>query len=153
MAVRPLAQIDEPGILLVLAQPTRPEYSQAFHEWYDTEHGPARLKLGKKYFLNGLRYRTEDKIPIWLASYDMPKLSMGADPKYTSLRENRSKREQAVLRKANNVMLRQFLRLVSKSGHTPPEPAPSIICVNFKVQKKFAAEACKWYIEVSFPSH
>src|SRR5947209_3311599 len=104
-----LSQCDAPGILLVLSQPTSPRYEQTFHDWYDTEHGPARLKLGDEYFSNGNRYRTADKTPIWMGIYDMQRLCMGASHAYTSLRKRRSKREQEVVRKALKVFSRQFL--------------------------------------------
>lgn len=108
-----LENCHEPGVLLVLSRPTSPEYLPEVHNWYDTEHGPARLRLGKKYFLNGYRYKSleDDR---WLAIYDMNDLTAGSDKAYTSLRENRSRREQDVLNHKSHALSRQFLRLLSR---------------------------------------
>ena len=110
-----LGSCHSPGILLVLSQPRSPAYLADFHDWYDTEHGPARLKLGSEYFLNGYRYRAYDD-DIWLAVYDMKNLAAGADKTYTTLRENRSPREKDVLFNKTNVLSRQFFQLLSQSG-------------------------------------
>lgn len=109
-----LENCHEPGILLVLSRPTSPEYLPEVHAWYDTEHGPARLRLGKQYFSNGYRYKSlEDD--TWLAIYDMNDLTAGSDKAYTRLRENRSRREQDVLDHKSHALSRQFLRLLTKS--------------------------------------
>ncbi|KAH6651659.1 Alpha/Beta hydrolase protein [Truncatella angustata] len=82
-----------PGMLCVTMQP-KPELLEAqFHEWYNNEHGPTRLRL-PQIFTNGLRYRQIDgKEPIYLAAYDVTAMSHLETETYTTLRANRSPRE------------------------------------------------------------
>ncbi|TDZ39668.1 3-oxoadipate enol-lactonase 2 [Colletotrichum spinosum] len=82
-----------PGMLYVTMQP-KPELAiEQFHEWYNNEHGPTRLRL-PQIFTNGLRYRAnDDKEPAYLATYDVTSMSHLETPTYTTLRANRSSRE------------------------------------------------------------
>ena len=146
-AMSALSQCHDPGILLVLARPTLPRYLTDFHDWYDTEHGPARLKLGDDYFSNGYRYKSKAKDTTWLAIYEMKRLSAGIDHAYTSLRERRSLREQEIFRNKLIVLSRQFLRLQATSGSSAAPPA-RLCCVSFCVDN-YAAEAVDpWYSKV-----
>ena len=82
-----------PGILYVTMQP-RPELpAEQFHEWYNNEHGPTRLRM-PHIFTNGLRYRAIDKKqPSFLASYDITSMPLLETETYTRLRASRSPRE------------------------------------------------------------
>ncbi|KAF4977550.1 hypothetical protein FZEAL_5921 [Fusarium zealandicum] len=82
-----------PGILYVTMQP-RPGLSlDQFHEWYNNEHGPTRLRL-PKIFSNGLRYKATDSLePTFLAAYDVTSMSQLETETYLTLRANRSPRE------------------------------------------------------------
>lgn len=137
----------DPGILLVLTRPTSSRYLEDFHDWYNTEHGPARLQLGTKYFSNGYRYKTNDN-STWLAIYDMKRLSAGADKTYTSLREHRSAREQEVLRNKVKVLSRQFLKLILQTSEAS-KPARTICCVSFNVRNGQSGPVGTSYDEVS----
>lgn len=143
-----LDQCDEPGILLVLAKPTSSQHLSDFHNWYDTEHGPARLKLGKGYFSNGYRYKSRNEDSIWLAVYEMDRLSAGADPAYTTLRENRSLREQDMFEHKLSVVSRQFLQLQAMKGCSA-KPSVRICIVNFCVESDAAQDVGTWYSKVS----
>jgi len=140
-----LSQCHEPGILLILAKPTSPRYLSAFHDWYDTAHGPARLKLGDEYFSNGYRYKSRDE-DTWLAVYEMRRLSAGADPAYTTLREKRSLREQDMFRHKLNVLSRQFLQLEAIWGFSAG-PSARLCCISFCVEKA-AQGISSWYYKV-----
>lgn len=142
-----LESCHEPGILLVLSRPRSPEYLNDIHEWYNTEHGPARIQLGDEYFLNGYRYKAIDDDTTWLAIYDMRRLSAGSEKPYTTLRENRSLREQQVLRHKIENLSRQFLRLVRQTG-TAEEPAENICVVTFNVSMEDANLVDSWYSQV-----
>lgn len=64
-----------------------------FHEWYNNEHGPNRLRL-EGIFTNGLRYRANDsQKPRYMAIYDLSSISHLAAPTYTSLRYKTSSYE------------------------------------------------------------
>ncbi|KAI0113522.1 Alpha/Beta hydrolase protein [Nemania sp. FL0031] len=82
-----------PGILYVTMQPEPGLPLEQFHEWYNNEHGPTRLKL-PQIFTNGLRYRAADgQEPTFLAAYDVTSMPLLETETYTSLRANRSPRE------------------------------------------------------------
>ncbi|KAI1340006.1 Alpha/Beta hydrolase protein [Xylariaceae sp. FL0016] len=83
----------DPGMLYVTMQPKSGLPDAQFHEWYNNEHGPTRLRL-PQIFTNGLRYRaTDGQEPTFLAAYDVTSMSHLTTNTYTSLRENRSPRE------------------------------------------------------------
>ncbi|KAL3469557.1 alpha/beta-hydrolase [Aspergillus californicus] len=86
-----------PGILYVTMEP-RPRLSdQQFHEWYNNEHGPTRLRL-PHIFTNGFRYRANDgQKPTYMAVYDVTAMSLLQTPTYTSLRGSASQHELATM--------------------------------------------------------
>lgn len=82
-----------PGILLVTMTPKPGLSLSQFHEWYNNEHGPTRLRL-PKIFPNGFRYKaTSDDQPAFMAVYDVTAMNHLETETYTTLRENRSSRE------------------------------------------------------------
>lgn len=82
-----------PGLLYVTMQPKAELSLDQFHEWYNNEHGPTRLRL-PQIFPNGLRYTATDKQePSFVAMYDVTAMSHIETKTYTSLRANRSPRE------------------------------------------------------------
>ncbi|OAA57422.1 Dimeric alpha-beta barrel [Niveomyces insectorum RCEF 264] len=86
-----------PGMLFVAMEPKPGLSLDEFHEWYNNEHGPTRLKMPYM-FPNGQRFRATDGIkPTFLATYDVPDLHLLATPVYTNLRAHRTPREAGVL--------------------------------------------------------
>jgi pimeloyl-ACP methyl ester carboxylesterase len=80
------------GILYVTMQP-RPSLPIAkFHDWYNNEHGPGRLRLD--FCENGFRYRANDladqqgseEKPEWMAIYDITDMEWLTKDIYTRLR-------------------------------------------------------------------
>lgn len=86
-----------PGLLYVSMQPREGLSLDQFHEWYNNEHGPTRLRL-PQIFPNGLRYRAADgETPGFVAVYDVTCMSHLETETYTTLRANRSPREAATI--------------------------------------------------------
>lgn len=86
-----------PGILLVTMQPKPALPLDQFHEWYNNEHGPTRLRM-PDIFSNGLRYRATDaETPEYMAVYDVTSMHHLETDRYTTLRANRSQREAATI--------------------------------------------------------
>lgn len=86
-----------PGILYVSMQPEPGLSRDAFHEWYNNEHGPIRLRL-PQIFPNGLRYHAADgETPEFVAIYDVTSMHHLETETYTTLRVNRSEREGATI--------------------------------------------------------
>lgn len=59
-----------------------------FHDWYNNEHGPMRLRL--PFIKNGFRYRATDQakdLPEWLAIYDIADMDEMVKQPYIGLRQ------------------------------------------------------------------
>lgn len=81
------------GALYVYMRPNEGLSLDQFHDWYNNEHGPTRLRL-PHIFSNGFRYRATDGLdPPFLAVYDVKHMSDLLTPVYTKLRDNRTQRE------------------------------------------------------------
>jgi hypothetical protein len=142
-----LPEYPGPGILYV---PTQPKASSVagFHHWYNTEHGPARV--GLDFFCNGYRYKGRDTEPaLWLACYDLTRVSGMAEKQYTTLRAKRSAQENQVLGHEMNFVDRRIYTTISSRG-SDKSPAPVILAVRMWVQNDRAAEVDRWYEEVSW---
>ncbi len=87
-----------PGLLYVTMQP-RPSLPAAqFHDWYNSEHGPLRLRL--PFVTNGFRYRAVDDVdPEWVALYDITDMDELTRETYLALREDgiKTPREKATM--------------------------------------------------------
>ncbi|KAI5458154.1 Alpha/Beta hydrolase protein [Mariannaea sp. PMI_226] len=106
----------KPGMLYVTMQPKPGLSLDQFHEWYNNEHGPTRLRL-PEIFTNGLRYRATDGLePTYLAAYDVTCMSHLETETYLTLRANRSPREAETIGQVD--VKRYFFDLV----HTKASP-------------------------------
>ncbi|KND94244.1 3-oxoadipate enol-lactonase 2 [Tolypocladium ophioglossoides CBS 100239] len=97
-----------PGILYVTIQPRRGLPPAQFHEWYNNEHGPARLRM-PHIFSSGLRYESRRAGPEaesgaaagaarrFMAVYDVTAMRHLASDAYGALRAGRSVREAATM--------------------------------------------------------
>ncbi|PON25179.1 hypothetical protein TGAM01_v205865 [Trichoderma gamsii] len=150
-----------PGNLYVTMQP-RPGLSlDQFHEWYNNEHGPTRLRL-PQIFANGLRYRAADgQQPEFLATYDVTDMAHLETETYLTLRANRSPREAATIGQVD--VSRYFYDLVhvEESPLFMPvekltdEEAEGLVAVTTEITLKDTPEAQglfkKWFIEEHIP--
>ena len=80
------------GLFYVYTDPGTIDEAE-FHDWYDHEHGPARLTvpgLGPAY-----RYRALDELkPTWLALYELDRPDVIESPAYKALSAKASDRGQ-----------------------------------------------------------
>ena len=110
----------QPGMLYVTMKPNPELSSDQFHDWYNNEHGPMRLRF--PFFANGFRYRATDlgnpatkEAPEWLAWYDVTDmLEMTKEP-YTALRQPpiQSQRERDTMKQIKVDRDRKSTRLNS----------------------------------------
>ncbi|KAI0185333.1 Alpha/Beta hydrolase protein [Xylaria flabelliformis] len=146
-----------PGSLYVTMQPQPGLPLEQFHEWYNNEHGPTRLKL-PHIFTNGLRYQAADnQEPTYLAVYDVTSTSHLGTETYTSLRASRSSREAETIGQVD--VQRYFWdRVLSKQSplfvpieQLTDEEAEGRMLVAVQLTPKDAAnsveEIQKWYGE------
>ena len=82
------------GLFYVYTDPgTVPEAE--FHDWYDHEHGPARLTVPG--VLGAYRYRALDEAkPPWLALYELDSPGVLDGPEYAALGARASDRDKSV---------------------------------------------------------
>lgn len=133
-----------PGYLAVAIQPGQNTDENAFHEWYNTEHGPLRLRL--PFITTGDRYEAIDgQKPEWSAVYDVSDLSWIEKRIYSRLREERSLREKAVMATFESLD-RKIYSLISTRGEYKGPP-PVTVAVSFRVNEADLDELNRWYDE------
>ena len=133
-----------PGYLAVAIQPGPHTDLEAFQEWYNNEHGPLRLRL--PFILNGNRYAAADgQKPEWSAVYDVSDLSWLEKRIYTRLREERSKREKAVMSTFESLD-RKIYSLYSTRGDASG-PGPIQLAVSMRVNESDLEDFDNWYEE------
>ena len=71
------------GLFYVYTEPGTVDEAE-FHDWYDHEHGPARLTVPG--FRGAYRYRAlDDQKPPWLALYELDSPDVIDSPEYKAL--------------------------------------------------------------------
>ncbi|KAM0330814.1 hypothetical protein ACHAQA_003769 [Verticillium albo-atrum] len=112
--------MSSPGMLYVTMQPKPGLPLEQFHDWYNNEHGPIRLRI-PQIFSNGLRYQaTDGEQPTFLAVYDVTLMSHLETETYLTLRANRSPREAETIAQVD--VKRYFFDNVSE--RTSPDFRP-----------------------------
>jgi pimeloyl-ACP methyl ester carboxylesterase len=136
-----------PGYLAVAIQPGPNTDDKAFHEWYNTEHGPLRMRL--PFITTGDRYKaTDGQKPEWSAVYDVSDLSMLEKRIYTRLREERSAREKKVMGSFESLD-RKIYSLFSERSKTPGYAGPGAVtaAVSMTIKEGDLEAFDKWYEE------
>jgi pimeloyl-ACP methyl ester carboxylesterase len=81
------------GLLYVTMQPKCSLPDTQFHDWYNTEHGPLRLRL--PFITNGFRFRaTDGEQPEYVALYDITDMDELTRKTYLDLRTDLIKTER-----------------------------------------------------------
>lgn len=81
------------GLLYVTMQPKGSLPDTQFHDWYNTEHGPLRLRL--PFVTNGFRFRaTDGEQPEYVALYDITDMDELTRKTYLDLRTDLIKTER-----------------------------------------------------------
>ncbi|KAK1239395.1 hypothetical protein MKX07_008883 [Trichoderma sp. CBMAI-0711] len=146
-----------PGNLYVTMQPHPGLSLDQFHEWYNNEHGPTRLRI-PQIFKNGLRYRaTDGKTPEFLAAYDVTDMALLETETYLTLRANRSPREAATIAQVDVARYFYDLVHVTESPLFMPiekltdEEASGLVAVTTEITLKDTPDASalfeKWFVE------
>lgn len=144
-------------MLYVTMQPKPGLSLDQFHEWYNNEHGPTRLRL-PQIFTNGLRYEATDGLqPTFLAAYDVTCMSHLETETYLTLRANRSPREAETIGQVD--VKRFFFDLVHTKASPLFVPIESLsneeaegiqttfVDITLKDVKGAAEQYQKWLIE------
>lgn len=156
------------GILYVTMQPKETLSPPQFHDWYNNEHGPGRLRLS--FCRNGFRYRANDlnsaagtpEKPEWMAIYDIDDMDELTKETYTRLRAPpvQSQRERDTMKQIK--VDRRFYDLVEEvkgEGFRELEKVELegeqnvLVAVSLSLHpgKDKVEELAKWYKEEHIP--
>jgi hypothetical protein len=136
------------GLFYVYTEPGSVDEAE-FHDWYDHEHGPARLTVPG--FRGALRYRAlDDQKPTWLALYDLDGPEVIDSPSYRSLATRASDRDKSV-GAGLATLERRVYEQVSEDGSPVGRPAPVILAVALSVPAAAEGDLAAWYAEEHIP--
>jgi len=136
------------GLFYVYTEPGTVD-EEEFHDWYDNEHGPARLTVPG--FRGVLRYRAlDEQKPTWLALYELDGPEVIDSPGYQALAGQASERDKAVMA-ALGTLERRVFEQISEDGSPVGRPAPVILAVSMSVPAESEADLAAWYTEEHIP--
>jgi hypothetical protein len=136
------------GLFYVYTEPGSVDEAE-FHDWYDHEHGPARLTVPG--FRSALRYRAlDDQKPTWLALYDLDGPEVIDSPSYRSLATRASDRDKSVAA-GLAALERRVYEQISEDGSPVGRPAPVILAVALSVPAAAEDDLAAWYTEEHIP--
>jgi hypothetical protein len=134
------------GLLYVLSEPGQVPETE-FHDWYDTEHLPARLTVPG--IASAYRFAAlDDQAPPWLATYDLS-LSALQGPEYQAIVANASDREKSIMA-ALAVLDRRVYKLISDTN-TTDGPSPVLMAVSMSVPPGSEPDVDAWYSDEHIP--
>ena len=136
------------GLFYVYTEPGSVDEAE-FHDWYDHEHGPARLTvpgIGPSYRYGAL----DEQKPSWLALYELDSPDALDSPEYKALSANASDRDKSVA--AGLATLdRRVYEQVCDDGSPAGWPAPVILSVALSVPQASEDDLAAWYAEEHIP--
>jgi len=136
------------GLFYVYTEPGTVDEAE-FHDWYDNEHGPARLTVPG--FRGVLRYRAlDEQKPTWLALYELDGPEVIDSPGYKALAGQASERDKGVMA-ALGTLERRVFEQISEDGSPVGRPAPMILAVSLSVPAESEADLSAWYTEEHIP--
>ena len=138
------------GLFYVYTDPGTVDEAE-FHDWYDHEHGPARLTVPG--FGRAYRYRAlDEQKPPWLALYELDRPGRHRQPGVQGARREGERPGQVRRRRAGHPGppgLRADQRGRVAGG---PEPAaPVILAVAMSVPEGSEDDLAAWYTEEHIP--
>jgi hypothetical protein len=135
------------GLLFVYTDPGSIPVAE-FNDWYDNEHGPARL--GVPGISAGYRFRAlDDQAPRWLAYYEI-KSGVLDSPEYKALAASASAREKSMMSRLATLDRRVY-EPVSDDGSASDGPPPVVLAVSMSVPADRADDVAAWYAEEHIP--
>jgi hypothetical protein len=137
------------GLFYVYTEPGTVDEAE-FHDWYDHEHGPARLAVPG--FRSNQRYRAlDEQKPTWLALYELDGPEVIDSPEYQALAGQASDRDRTVA--AGLAMLdRRVYEQIGLDGlDVLPVPAPVVLAVAMSVPAGTEQDLAAWYADEHIP--
>ena len=121
-------------------------HHQTALDWYDNEHGPARLTIDG--FSSALRYKaTDSHQPTWLALYDLSTPEVTSSESYKALGANASQRELDIISRLQMLNRRVYKHFSTHEHLGARLPAKYLLVVSLEPSQEGEAEFNKWYEE------
>jgi hypothetical protein len=142
------------GLLFVYTDPGVGPVSEAeYHDWYDHEHGPARLRVPG--LVGAHRYQALDEAtPRWVALYELESPQVLDSAEYQALLAGGSEREKFIMSHLATVDRRIYEQL-SEDRAAPDAgadgPAPVILAVANSVPADMEDDMTAWYQQEHIP--
>jgi hypothetical protein len=143
------------GLLFVYTDPG-PVPAAEYHDWYDSEHGPARLTVPG--ITSGYRFHALDEVePPWLAYYEFRPGTLDS-PEYKALAENASAREKSIMSSLATLDRRVYELISDDSApHGDDElegllGPPVVLAVSLSVPPSAEADLAAWYADEHIPA-
>lgn len=137
------------GLLFVYTDPGTVPAAE-FNDWYDNEHGPARLTVPG--ITAGYRFHAlDDLAPPWLAYYEFESGTLGS-PQYKALAESASSREKSIM-SSLATLDRRVYELISDSAAADGAAGPpsAVLAVAVSVPSPLEADLAAWYADEHIP--
>lgn len=137
------------GLFYVYTDPGSVDEAE-FHDWYDHEHGPARLTVPG--IRSAHRYRAlDDQKPPWLALYELDSPDVIDSPEYKALGAQASDRDKAVAARLATLDRRVYEQISLDGLDELPRPAPVILAVALSVPAGTEEDLAAWYTDEHIP--
>jgi len=139
-----------PGLLFVYTDVgAGPVTEEDYHDWYDHEHGPARLTVPG--LLGASRYQAlDDLTPRWLALYQLSGPGVPDSPEYKAVLEGGSDRDKFIMSHLATLD-RRIYEQISEDGPGGDGPAPVILAVANSVPADMEDDMTAWYQQEHIP--
>jgi hypothetical protein len=135
------------GLLLAYSDPG-PVPLTAFNDWYDNEHGPARLTVPG--ISAGYRFRAlDDLAPRWLAYYEI-KSGVLESAEYKALASSASAREKSIMSLLATLDRRAYEQ-ISDDGSPCDGGPPVVLAVSLSVLPALEDDLAAFYAEEHIP--
>lgn len=128
---------------------TGPVAEAEYHDWYDHEHGPARLTVPG--LTAARRYQAlDDLAPRWLALYELDSPAVLDSAEYQAMVEGGSDRDKFIMSHLG-LLDRRIYEQVSEDGPDGDQPAPVLLAVANTVPEQAVEDMTAWYEQEHIP--
>jgi hypothetical protein len=133
------------GLFYVYTEPGTVDEAE-FNDWYDHEHGPARLAVPG--IRTALRYQALDgEKPSWLALYELDGPEVIDSPEYQALGGKASDRDRAVAARLATLDRRVYEQIGLDGLDVLPVPSPVVLAVAMSVPAEAEQDLAAWYAD------
>ncbi len=136
--------------ILVAAMEFSDVAEDEFHDWYDTEHIPERLRVPG--FINAQRWIGVDNPKVSLALYDLDRVGVLHSPPYLAVGgDNGSPWTKRVTGRTNLIIRYEGEQILPGDG-LAPEGAEALLLISMNVAPEHEAEFNDWYNQEHLPA-